>query len=99
MKGVVPGLKKGKEDEPEEATITSEVPRPTLNIAVMVIGSRGDIQPFLKLGESLKNYGHRVRIATHPAFKDLSRRTPAWNSFLWVVTLLNSWHSSSRTQA
>lgn len=44
--------------------------RPRLNIVIMVIGSRGDIQPFLKVGKLLKeNYGHRVRIATHPAFK------------------------------
>ncbi|KAI9813634.1 MAG: hypothetical protein M1827_003705 [Pycnora praestabilis] len=45
-------------------------PRPTLNIVIMVIGSRGDIQPFLKIGKLLKEeHGHRVRIATHPAFK------------------------------
>ena len=45
-------------------------PKPKLNIVVMVIGSRGDIQPFLKLGKVLKeDHGHRVRIATHPAFK------------------------------
>ena len=42
---------------------------PFLNIVIMVIGSRGDIQPFLKIGKLLKEYGHRVRIATHPAFK------------------------------
>jgi hypothetical protein len=51
--------------------IENEWNRPKLNIVVMVIGSRGDIQPFLKIGKILKNdYGHRVRIATHPAFKD-----------------------------
>jgi hypothetical protein len=51
--------------------IENEWNRPRLNIVVMVIGSRGDIQPFLKIGKVLKNdYGHRVRIATHPAFKD-----------------------------
>lgn len=45
-------------------------PVPQLNIVVMVIGSRGDIQPFLRLGKVLKEqHGHRVRIATHPAFK------------------------------
>ncbi|KAL8731013.1 MAG: hypothetical protein Q9166_003664 [cf. Caloplaca sp. 2 TL-2023] len=45
-------------------------PKPKLNLVVMVIGSRGDIQPFLKLGKLLKEeHGHRVRIATHPAFK------------------------------
>ncbi|RDW72068.1 putative sterol glucosyltransferase [Coleophoma crateriformis] len=52
------------------STIDTDLPRPRLNIVVMVIGSRGDIQPFLKLGKDLKEYGHRVRIATHPAFKD-----------------------------
>ncbi|KAI9167442.1 Sterol 3-beta-glucosyltransferase UGT80B1 [Paramyrothecium foliicola] len=46
-------------------------PRPRLNIVIMVIGSRGDAQPFLKIGKVLKeDYGHRVRIATHPAFRD-----------------------------
>ena len=46
-------------------------PIPKLNIVIMVIGSRGDIQPFLRLGKMLmEDYGHRVRIATHPAFKD-----------------------------
>ncbi|KAF2477040.1 UDP-Glycosyltransferase/glycogen phosphorylase [Lindgomyces ingoldianus] len=44
--------------------------RVKLNVCVIVIGSRGDIQPFLKIGKILKDdYGHRVRIATHPAFK------------------------------
>ncbi|KAG8529597.1 uncharacterized protein KY384_006234 [Bacidia gigantensis] len=51
--------------------ISSETkPALKLNIVIMVIGSRGDIQPFLKIGKLLKeDYGHRVRIATHPAFK------------------------------
>lgn len=48
-----------------------QLPVPRLNIVIMVIGSRGDIQPFLRLGKILKdNYGHRVRIATHPTFKE-----------------------------
>lgn len=43
---------------------------PRMNILIMVIGSRGDIQPFLKIGKILKEkYNHRVRIATHPTFK------------------------------
>ncbi|KAI2617246.1 glycosyltransferase family 1 protein [Hypomontagnella submonticulosa] len=53
-------------------TTASEKGRwPKLNIVIMVIGSRGDAQPFLKIGKVLKEeYGHRVRIATHPAFRD-----------------------------
>lgn len=49
----------------------SEKSIPRLNIVIMVIGSRGDIQPFLKIGKILKEeHGHRVRMATHPAFRD-----------------------------
>ena len=47
-----------------------ETSRPPLNIVIMVFGSRGDIQPYLKIGKLLKeDHGHRVRIATHSAFK------------------------------
>lgn len=43
---------------------------PPLNIVIQIIGSRGDVQPFIALGQVLKNqYGHRVRVATHPTFK------------------------------
>lgn len=41
-----------------------------LNIVIQVIGSRGDIQPFVALGKELKAYGHRVRLATHLAFRE-----------------------------
>jgi len=43
---------------------------PKLNIVIQVIGSRGDIQPFIKIAQVLKKeHGHRVRVATHPAFR------------------------------
>jgi hypothetical protein len=46
-----------------------------LNIVIIIIGSRGDIQPFIRIGKILKDdYGHRVRIATHPAFKDFVQK-------------------------
>jgi hypothetical protein len=45
-------------------------PPPPLNIVIQVVGSRGDVQPFVALGKVLKEtYGHRVRLATHPNFK------------------------------
>lgn len=40
-----------------------------LNIAIHVVGSRGDVQPFVALGIELQKYGHRVRIATHDMFE------------------------------
>ena len=43
---------------------------PRLNIVIQVVGSRGDVQPFVALGKELREtYGHRVRLATHPMFK------------------------------
>lgn len=43
---------------------------PPLNVVIHVVGSRGDVQPFVALGQVLKNkYGHRVRLATHGTFK------------------------------
>ncbi|KAF2994984.1 hypothetical protein E8E13_003757 [Curvularia kusanoi] len=48
-----------------------DVPPPRLNIVIQVVGSRGDVQPFVALGKVLKDtYGHRVRLATHPMFKE-----------------------------
>jgi UDP:flavonoid glycosyltransferase YjiC (YdhE family) len=46
------------------------LPPPSLNIVIQVVGSRGDVQPFVALGKVLREtYGHRVRLATHPNFK------------------------------
>lgn len=42
---------------------------PALNIVIQVVGSRGDVQPFVSLGLTLKQFGHRVRIATHATFQ------------------------------
>ncbi|KAF7777854.1 CAZyme family GT1 [Agaricus bisporus var. burnettii] len=42
---------------------------PCMSIVIMVVGSRGDIQPYVALGKRLKQDGHRIRIATHDAFR------------------------------
>lgn len=44
---------------------------PRMNIAILITGSRGDVQPFVALGQKLKTHGHRVRIGTHPNFREL----------------------------
>jgi hypothetical protein len=40
-----------------------------LNIVIQVVGSRGDVQPFVALGQELRKHGHRVRLATHMSFR------------------------------
>ncbi|CAG7921989.1 unnamed protein product [Penicillium olsonii] len=42
-----------------------------LNIVIQVVGSRGDVQPFVALGAELQKHGHRVRLATHAMFEEL----------------------------
>ncbi|PLB51339.1 UDP-Glycosyltransferase/glycogen phosphorylase [Aspergillus steynii IBT 23096] len=43
-----------------------------LNVVIHVVGSRGDVQPFVALGKVLRDrYGHRIRIATHAKFQKL----------------------------
>ena len=55
---------------------------PRLNIVIMVIGSRGDAQPFLKIGKVLnEKYGHRVRIATHPTFRQFVEKNSGLEFF------------------
>ncbi|KZL87056.1 glycosyltransferase family 28 domain-containing protein [Colletotrichum incanum] len=47
-----------------------QTPPPQLNLVIQIVGSRGDVQPFVALGKVLKEtYGHRVRIATHATFQ------------------------------
>jgi len=42
-----------------------------MKITILVIGSRGDVQPLIALGSGLKRAGHEVKIATHDIFKEM----------------------------
>ncbi|XVE55141.1 hypothetical protein DITRI_Ditri03aG0136700 [Diplodiscus trichospermus] len=41
---------------------------PRLRIAILVVGTRGDVQPFLAMARRLQEFGHHVRLATHANF-------------------------------
>ncbi|OZM72634.1 glucosyl transferase [Amycolatopsis antarctica] len=43
-----------------------------MRIAMVAIGSRGDVQPFIALGAGLRARGHQVRLATHGDFRKLT---------------------------
>ncbi|EXJ73173.1 uncharacterized protein A1O5_04323 [Cladophialophora psammophila CBS 110553] len=58
------------EPPPAYSTISDlEAWRLPLNIVIQIVGSRGDVQPFVALGQELQRYGHRVRLATHNVFR------------------------------
>jgi sterol 3beta-glucosyltransferase len=42
-----------------------------MRIMIIAMGSRGDVQPYIALGQGLKASGHSVRLATHENFESL----------------------------
>ncbi|KAK4419469.1 Sterol 3-beta-glucosyltransferase UGT80A2 [Sesamum alatum] len=56
------------DDEPLDEAELQYVP--PLQIVMLIVGTRGDVQPFVAIGKRLQDYGHRVRLATHSNFKE-----------------------------
>ncbi|MED6158498.1 hypothetical protein PIB30_033317 [Stylosanthes scabra] len=55
-------------DESGEATPNHDIH--PLQIVMLIVGTRGDVQPFVAIGKRLQEDGHRVRLASHKNFKD-----------------------------
>ncbi|EOY16746.1 UDP-Glycosyltransferase superfamily protein isoform 1 [Theobroma cacao] len=47
---------------------SSPVASELLKIAILVVGTRGDVQTFLAMAKRLQEFGHHVRLATHANF-------------------------------
>eukprot|EP00246_Nothoceros_aenigmaticus_P007732 TRINITY_DN2175_c0_g1_i1.p1 TRINITY_DN2175_c0_g1~~TRINITY_DN2175_c0_g1_i1.p1 ORF type:complete len:817 (+),score=138.87 TRINITY_DN2175_c0_g1_i1:213-2453(+) len=41
-----------------------------LQIVMLIVGTRGDVQPFVAIGKRLQEFGHRVRLASHANYRD-----------------------------
>lgn len=46
-----------------------------MTIVLLVVGTFGDVQPFLTIARRLVADGHRVRLASHPEYRSVVR---AW---------------------
>jgi sterol 3beta-glucosyltransferase len=44
----------------------------SLNITLLTIGTRGDVQPFIALGIALQRVGHRVTLASHEEYEKVA---------------------------
>ncbi|MBD0377303.1 MAG: glycosyltransferase [Flavisolibacter sp.] len=44
-----------------------------MKIALLTLGSRGDVQPYAILGQTLKQQGHQVTLSTAKNFETLVR--------------------------
>ncbi|KAG2564775.1 hypothetical protein PVAP13_7NG105367 [Panicum virgatum] len=74
--GLEPAAAGGTEDGYTEVAVDesldgTDIPyRPPMQIVILIVGTRGDVQPFVAIGKRLQDYGHRVRLATHANFKE-----------------------------
>ncbi|KAI4321165.1 hypothetical protein MLD38_034582 [Melastoma candidum] len=57
----------------DEKIVESNKTISKLKIAMLIVGTRGDVQPFLAIAKRLQEFGHRVRLATHANFKSFVR--------------------------
>jgi len=53
-----------------------------MRTAIIAFGSRGDVQPYIALGQGLVKAGHTVRLATHKDFEDLVK---AHGMEFWLI--------------
>ena len=45
-----------------------------MNVLLFAVGSRDSVAPFVQIAKLLVDYGHRVRLATHDAFRSWIER-------------------------
>ncbi|MEH2126751.1 glycosyltransferase [Nostoc sp.] len=53
---------------------SSTAPSRQLQITILTVGSRGDLQPYCALGIGLKRAGHKVKVAAHENFESFVRK-------------------------
>lgn len=44
---------------------------PVLQVVIMVVGTHGDVLPFIGLAKRMQKDGHKVRLASHAQYREL----------------------------
>ena len=75
--------------EPTTASPATASPTP-LRIAVLTVGTRGDVQPFVALGHHMQRRGHTVMICTSSDFKPFVE-SACWARGEWQLKAFHQW--------
>ena len=66
-------IKRGRPPEEEAWEVAAKAeargPLPSLHVAVLVTGTRGDVDPFCATAIEIARQGHRVRLAAHACYR------------------------------
>lgn len=62
------------------------VPEKSLSIKILLVGSRGDVQPMVAFGLGLKKCSHKVTIATHECHRSLVEGKHNLTHFLFLIS-------------
>ncbi|CAK9264909.1 unnamed protein product [Sphagnum jensenii] len=68
----VPEVVEDEEEEEDDEIEPQYIP--PLRIVMLIVGTRGDVQPFIAIGKRLQEHGHQVRLASHANFRDFVRK-------------------------
>ena len=66
-----------------------------MNVLILTVGTRGDVQPYLALGKGLAAKGHSVSVCTSVTFSSFSAPRPCPRAWDQLLSELDSEHGAN----